>query len=580
MFRKNTKHLQPSLFGFYYMLPKRMQKEIKETEEYAFYKIIFSTIDEDIFAGLYSEKKSRPNAPINALVSALILMHKKGWSYEALFKEIKFNILTKIALGLDSLESIPFSPATIFNFQNRLNSHFVKTGENLLEQVFDKLTEKQLKALKIKTDIQRTDSFGAASNIRNYSRLQLLIELIIRLWRVLDEDDKEAFKNQFEPYTGQSSGQYIYKLTKDDLPKELAKIGELYYWIKINLWEKYQEQEIFKTFDRVFTEHFKVVEKKIEIKSNEELKSDTIQSPDDLDASYRKKNGQVLKGQSVNIVETANPENKINLLTDVSVNPANKDDSKVLNERIDKLKEKTPELQELHYDGAYGSNQNDEKLRAHQITGIQTGVRGRNRKVPIRIYKDGDNKCHVKCPYQEVIAVQYGARYKAEFNKSICAQCPLNKVCSIKENKKFRVFYFTEKDYLTNKRQRAINNIPEDRKHLRNNVEASVKEFTSKMPNKKLKVRGLFKTGVFSYTTAIGINFGRIFRYMKENNGGYFIIYFLRLVHFILKSVIHKTLALDFRIVGKNESIFGNIRSISAVIFAGFVLPQMELDFC
>ena len=570
MFRKNTRHLQPNLFGFYYMLPERMKKEIKESEEYAFYNIIFRNIDEDIFAILYSEKKSRPNAPINALVSSLILMNKKGWSYEALFKEIKFNILTKIALGLDSLEEIPFSPATIFNFQNRLNRHFVKTGENLLEQVFDKLTEKQLKALKIKTDIQRTDSFGAASNIRNYSRLQLLIELIIRLWRILDESDKEAFKDQFQNYVTQSSGQYIYKLTKDELPKELSKIGELYYWIKTNLWEKYQEQEIFKIFARVFNEHFSVIGEKIEVKRNDELKSDSIQSPDDLDASYRKKNGQVLKGQSVNIIETANPDNAINLLTDVSVNSANKDDSKVLNERIDKLKEKTPELKELHYDGAYGNSKNDEKLREHQITGIQTGVRGRNRKVSIEIYKDNENNYHVKCPYQEVIAVESRTRYKAEFNRSICAQCPLKELCSIRENKKYRVFYFTENDYLTNKRQREISKIPEERRQIRNNVEATVKEFTEKMPNKKLKVRGLFKTGVFAYTTAIGINFGRIYRYIKGNNSKNYFIYFLRFIYFVLKTLFHNKLVFTNQEYQRQSKTNEDVLYKSALVFAGF----------
>ena len=55
------------------------------------------------------------------------------------------------------------------NFQNRLNEHHVSTGENLLEKTFDNLTLDQIKELKLKTDIQRTDSFFAASNIRNYS---------------------------------------------------------------------------------------------------------------------------------------------------------------------------------------------------------------------------------------------------------------------------------------------------------------------------------------------------------------------------------------------------------------------------
>ncbi len=82
------------------------------------------------------------------MVSSFILMQLNHWTYEQLFDAIKFNILTKIALGLDAIDDIPFCPASLFNFQNRLNDHFEKTGENLLEQVFDQLTEDQLTTLK------------------------------------------------------------------------------------------------------------------------------------------------------------------------------------------------------------------------------------------------------------------------------------------------------------------------------------------------------------------------------------------------------------------------------------------------
>jgi hypothetical protein len=47
-------------------------------------------------------------------------------------------------------------------------------------------------------------------------------------------------------------------------------------------------QHIFKTFDRVYTEHFTAVKDKIELKSNEQLTSNCVQSPDDLDATYLK----------------------------------------------------------------------------------------------------------------------------------------------------------------------------------------------------------------------------------------------------------------------------------------------------
>ncbi|MBU0559518.1 MAG: hypothetical protein KKD86_03595 [Bacteroidetes bacterium] len=62
------------------------------SEEYKFYEIIFCSINEEDFSVLFSETDSRPNAPVNALVSALILMNKYSWSYEELFKNINFNL--------------------------------------------------------------------------------------------------------------------------------------------------------------------------------------------------------------------------------------------------------------------------------------------------------------------------------------------------------------------------------------------------------------------------------------------------------------------------------------------------------
>ena len=56
-----------------------MKKKIEKSEEYTFYNIIFSNIDEDIFSQLYSDKKSHPNAPINAMVASLILRNRNMW---------------------------------------------------------------------------------------------------------------------------------------------------------------------------------------------------------------------------------------------------------------------------------------------------------------------------------------------------------------------------------------------------------------------------------------------------------------------------------------------------------------------
>ncbi len=92
------------------------------------------------------------------MVSALILKELKGISYDELIESVMFDLRFKTALGLVSIDDMPFSRGTLFNFQNRILAYEQQTGINLIEETFDNLTTRQIKELSLKTDIQRTDS--------------------------------------------------------------------------------------------------------------------------------------------------------------------------------------------------------------------------------------------------------------------------------------------------------------------------------------------------------------------------------------------------------------------------------------
>ena len=209
MFRKNDAHLQRSFFAVDELLSKSQMKEFQKSREWWYYELVFKRIDEKLFEPLYSEdEKSRPNAPINSMVSALILHSTGRWSYEFLMRQVRFDLLTRKAIGLTSFDEVPFCEATLFNFQKKLLAHAVSTGSHLIEQIFDGLTAKQLETLKIKTDLQRCDSLQVESNIRSYSRIQLLIEVLLRLYRIMSDDDKKQFGSLFAPYAGKTSGKH------------------------------------------------------------------------------------------------------------------------------------------------------------------------------------------------------------------------------------------------------------------------------------------------------------------------------------------------------------------------------------
>jgi len=501
MFKPNN---QSDLFTFEtQLLDNEQQKLLEKTPEKAFFNLIFTNINESDYKVLFSENGSRPNAAVNILIAALILKERKSWSYDELMASIMFDMRTKIALGLSSIATKPFSRATIFNFQNRLSDYEQESGINLLEKTFDNLTASQLKKLKIKTNIQRSDSTLISSNIRKYSRVQLLIEILLRLARLFDDTDKDALSEQIKPYRKLGSQKYVYQLKSSDLTHELKKLGELYYAVYQHIKIKYSDTDEFRIFQRAYNEHFTIIQGDPKAKDSKELNSSMLQSPDDEDATYRKKRDQESKGFTINATETANPENDIQLLTDIAVNKNNIDDSKILEDRTDKLIEKTPDLEELHTDGGYGSKKVDEKMEENNITLVTTAVRGRESKIEKRITQNPENEQEytVKCPHQEAKSVPTKKCNKAIFDTKKCNNCPLKEECNIfKDNGKY---YFTHSDYLKNTRNNNINKIPKERRKIRPNVEASIKEFKAKTQAGKLKVRGIFKASLFAFAMGI-----------------------------------------------------------------------------
>lgn len=508
--------MQMTLTGYYYQLPERKRKKMDNSKEAAFHRNVVARIDEEPFKALYCQDNGAPNKPIRQMVGGYILMHHKNWSTRELFDHMEFNLLTMRALGIVDYDQSAFCRATYFNFLGRLADHYVETGENLLEQVFDHLTAKQMQELGIKGDIQRTDSFQAISNIVSYTRVRLLVEMLLRLHKVLTESDKKRFAELFGPYVKDDAAHYIYNLQQSDVPNELEQLGQVYSQLHEALKGRYGDVEVFRLFQRIFEEQFVRTEEKIQVRKSEDIPSDSLQSPDDPDATYRRKNGKKYRGQVVSVTETATPSNEVNLLTDVVVAPNNKDDAEIHKDRVEKIKEKTPELNENHTDGGYGSEDVDNEMKDNEVRHVVTGIRGRRSEVEIDIEEKGETYC-VSCPKQTAKVGKARKRWKASFDLEICRECCLSEACSTKLQKSCRAYYFTHENYLAQQRWKNLQKIPEKRRKIRPNVEATVKEFSGTFNHKgKLPYRGRFRTEVYAFCKAIGINFGRVVRHKKR----------------------------------------------------------------
>lgn len=423
---------------------------------------------------------------------------------------------------MHTIDEDVFAEASLFNFQNRVTNHYVQTGEDLIREVFDALTSDQMQEFGISTEIQRGDSFLIGSNIFDYNRLQLLIEVLLRFIKQMEAADLLKIQEELAPYAGLTAGQYIYRVTRDQLSHEMDKIAHLYQQIYHEFGAKYRDVAIFKILERVFYEHFVVEEQQVKVRESTEIGSDVLMSPDDPEATFRKKGKVESKGFIGHISETSDPDNPLNLITDYTVECNNVDDAAILEKRLPLMQSLTPDIKEYFMDGMYGSPANDKLMEVFDITPYQTNIRGKKSRGQIRIQSDESGNMIVTCGGgQRILPEKAKKRWKAVFDYDTCKQCPLFKQCAlrtsgVKTGKPKRTYYFDDTTIRIHQRAQAMNKLPPDKQNIRANVEATIKELKRGMRNGKVRVRGKINIVQYLAFTSIAVNLGRIHRFLSH----------------------------------------------------------------
>jgi hypothetical protein len=527
MFVENNKHKQLSLISSVNDLPEKHQLRLDESWAGTFYREFFCLIDETIFSDLYSEKPSRPNIAVNVLVGLEVLKAAFGWTDEELMDAFIYNMQVRYALGIRQFGALDFDIRTLYNFRRRVADHMQETGENLIEAVFKQVTAEQMDTYEIETRKLRMDSTLVTSNIRNMSRLQLLVEVLQRVHRMLDEEDQKEYQEHFSPYLEGTSGQFVYRLKGEETDEYLQQIGLLMHKLLRELREGYGDQEAYHILARVFGEHFEISENKLRPKANEELSASSLQSPDDWEATYRKKNGEGHLGYVANVTETCDPDNELQMITNVQVEPNTTEDATMLEETIPDLAENT-EVEEIYVDGGYGSPDVDEDLQRHKIDLFQTAIRGRkpsSEKLYLSDFlleQDEDGEpIKITCPHNQTTAVERGrkdGRYLAYFEELLCAKCPLQDQCPAEklQRKAQRVLRFSGKQWRVARRRRNSEKLRKSGKNLRSAVEATIWSVVHPFPDGKVPVRGQARTSMMLFASAIMTNVRRIHRFLQE----------------------------------------------------------------
>jgi hypothetical protein len=379
------------------------------------------------------------------------------------------------------------------------------------------------------------DSTQIASNIVSASRLQLLVEGLQRVERILSDADKARLTETLAPYTKDSAGHYTYRVKgKEAVQEHLQKIGQTIHTLLQDLKTAYADQKPYQVLERLFSENFHpstgsgqaLVESGPRPKENTEITSGCLQSVDDLEATYRTKGTGHYKGYVANITETCDPENELQLITKVQVAPNNVDDTQLLAEALPNLKERTG-VKTMITDGGFGGAASDTALKEQNVNLIQTAIRG-SQPNPDKLHlSDFDlptdelgRPTTLTCPLGQTVPVTPArtSGWQARFDPAICATCPFQTDgrCRTKPQKRdpHYLLAFTPQDVLIAKRRKEYLAHQSDGHNLRSAVESSVRSVKHPFPAGQLPVRSQFRVACTMIASAATTNVRRIQRYL------------------------------------------------------------------
>ena len=176
-------------------------------------------------------------------------------------------------------------------------------------------------------------------------------------------------------------------------------------------------------------------------------------------------------------------------------------------------------------DANYTGEHSEKVYQEETVAIIPTEVRGRKEQADRLSLGDFhfDGKSTIaSCPegYLPIEQIQTeSGRHVVRFAKAICGACPRANERPVRYRKHFYSLSFSDRQaLLAQRRQQLSQEDYRSKCRLRPAIEGTISQFKQKMRNGKLRIRGLARIRNSIILMAIGINFGRVWAYLRETN--------------------------------------------------------------
>ena len=476
------------------ILTEKTRKRLLDGWHGVFRHIILELMPVDAVSGHFDSTMGRPTKELYSMAGLLLIKEFKNWTNDQTLEAYSFNMAIHYALNLEPVAQ---------DIGMRTLERYIKLFEEdgIAKATMDEITVKLVKILGIKIDKQRLDSTHIFSDMASFGRTRLMgvaIKRFLTQFIRSDKDDynslEESLRNRYAPGVN-----HLFADTKKDsrsrrlLRQQVAE--DMHFIIQhFSGNENHNNKDTYKAVERIFYEQCEVHEDKVTIKKK--TGGNVMQNPSDADATY---DGHKGSGYQVQLSETCNADNDVQLITSAIAQTAVESDANAVEEVLADLKSNDLVPDEMIADTGYTGDENVQLADemgvdlVGPVPGCSTEEEGHLNVDDFNI--DEETEKVICCPAghapQSSGHNSDTGKTKTVMSESTCGECEFRGQCPVKKTRDGYQLDHTAKDRrIAARRKEQTTEVFTDRYKIRGGIEGTNSGLKRKTGLGRLRVRG------------------------------------------------------------------------------------------
>ena len=505
---------QTQLFDpFDSVLTEKTRKRLLNGYHGVFRHIILELMPVNAVSEHFDPTLGRPTKELYSMAGLLLMKEFKDWTKDEAIDAYCFDMATHYALNLEPVAH-DLSMRTLERYINLFEE------DDTAKATMDQITIKLVDVLGIKIDKQRLDSTHIFSDMASFGRTRLMGVAIKRFLTQLirhNKDDynslEESFRNRYTP----GINQLFADTKKDSQSRRLLRqqVAEDMHFIIQHFSGnvKHNNKDTYKAVERIFYEQCEVHEDKVTIKKK--TSGNVMQNPSDADATY---DGHKGSGYQVQLLETCNEENDVQLITSAIAQRAVESDANAVEEVLEDLKSNDLVPDEIVADTGYTGDDNVQ-LADEQGVELIGPVPGGSTNDDEQLTIDDFN---IDEEAEEVVCCPAGhkpvsSRHNNETGKTKtviaeydCGQCEFRGQCPVKKTRDgYQLDHTAKERRIAARRKEQATEVFRERYKIRGGIEGTNSCLKRKTGLGRLRVRGKPAVDHAIYLRIAGWNISR-----------------------------------------------------------------------